>query len=83
MTQPKRDPSASAGAKKGTPSPEELRRAGEIHTLCQMIYGRLATEHPWLAPVQPLAGFEPPPPFVAAGAAEHVPGWSAPPGWTW
>jgi len=58
-----------------TPSQEEVRTAHQIHTLAQMLYGRLAMSNPWMA--------TPPPGIEATGGFTQVPwaqSWSAQPG---
>lgn len=37
-------------AETAIPTADEIRTACQIHTLAQMVYGRLATSSPWTAP---------------------------------
>jgi hypothetical protein len=37
---------------------EELKTIHEIHALAHVLYGHIATAHPWAAPMTPFAGFD-------------------------
>lgn len=41
------------------PTQPELQAAYQIHTLAQMLYGQLATAHPWMQPTWPTATVDP------------------------
>jgi len=74
----KQPPPASFDA----PSPDDLRAVYEVHTLAQMLYGHLATTHPWLG-AQPMGyGSEPfGRPFDPRTTHEWPVSWGYPYGW--
>lgn len=62
---------------------QDLQTAYEIHTLVQMVYGEMSMSSPWVAPVSPLATYQPQAvgmPPVAAGAPRD---WFVPTNWPW
>ena len=41
------------------PTQQDLQTAYQIHTLAQMLYGRLATAQPWVGPTPPMGMIDP------------------------
>jgi hypothetical protein len=41
------------------PAQPDLQAAYQVHTLAQMLYGQLATTHPWIQPTWPTPGVDP------------------------
>ena len=79
---PETKASTTAGKEEATKQ-EDLQTACEIHTISQLVYGQIAASHPWIAPVSPLASFQPPTawmPPIAPGASST---WFSPTPWTW
>ena len=67
------------------PGPEDLRTAYQVHTLAQMLYGHLATSHPWVSATPSSWGYDPlRTPYVAPTPVTQAwPGaWGYPYGWT-
>ena len=40
-------------------APEDLRTAYQVHTLAQVLYGHLATSHPWFSTAPGSWGYDP------------------------
>lgn len=64
------------------PTQQDLQTAYQVHTLAQMLYGRLATVHPWIAPTPPTGMVDPMmspmmAPMMGPTAVPWVQGWPA------
>lgn len=65
------------------PTQEDVRTAYQVHTLAQVLYGHLATTHPWIHPTPIMPGYDPrmtmptnPPPIRGwPGMWGHPYGW--------
>ena len=81
---PKAAPASKAALPpKEGPAPKDLETAQQIHTLANLIHGRLVALHPWLAPfptphAHAMPEMWPPTPPVGAGPL----GWSGSTPWT-
>lgn len=65
-------------------APEDLTVAYEIHTLAEMIRGRLTASHfPWGTPVPPATPFEPTAAWTSPLAQEGAAPWTVPTHWPW
>ena len=76
-----REPETSTTTEQEAPKQEDLHVAYQIHTLAQMLYGRMAAGSPWVTHVSPHASFPPPTAWPPSMAAADPPTWFVPPGW--